>query len=154
MAAKLTNKFWNSKSGRANWHTAYSGEKLRPRISAPNIICYFCALLKIENMKRILFVCLGNICRSATAHAVFRQLAAEANFHCEVESAGTSASHKGASPDPRSIKAAVVYNFKGIKQRKSSLNTYQVSSCQFIHASGTVTIQGSWKENASLRRIL
>lgn len=68
-------------------------------------------------MKKILFVCLGNICRSPTAHAVFRQLAAADNFPCEVESAGTSASHKGAAPDPRSVKAAFDYNFKGIQSR-------------------------------------
>jgi protein-tyrosine phosphatase len=66
---------------------------------------------------KLLFVCLGNICRSPTAHAVFRQLAAAENFRCEVESAGTSASHKGAAPDPRSVKAASDYNFKGIQSR-------------------------------------
>ncbi len=66
---------------------------------------------------KLLFVCLGNICRSPTAHAIFRQLAAEHGFPCEVESAGTSASHKGASPDPRSIKAAADVSFKGIYSR-------------------------------------
>ncbi len=73
---------------------------------------------------KILFVCLGNICRSPTAHAVFRQLAAAANFRCEVESAGTSASHKGAAPDPRSIKAASGYNFKGIQSRPVQANDF------------------------------
>lgn len=68
-------------------------------------------------MKKILFVCLGNICRSPTAHAVFRQQAAVAQYPCEVESAGTSASHKGAAPDPRSIKTALNYSFKGIQSR-------------------------------------
>lgn len=66
---------------------------------------------------KVLFVCLGNICRSPTAHAVFRQLAAEQGLPCEVESAGTSASHKGDLPDPRSIKAAPAYSFKGLKSR-------------------------------------
>ena len=66
---------------------------------------------------KILFVCLGNICRSPTAHAVFRQLATTQGLPCEVESAGTSASHKGDAPDPRSIKAAADYSFKGIKSR-------------------------------------
>ncbi len=66
---------------------------------------------------KLLFVCLGNICRSPTAHAVFRQMAAVKNFRCEVESAGTSASHKGAAPDPRSLKAGSDYNFKGIHSR-------------------------------------
>lgn len=75
-------------------------------------------------MIKILFVCLGNICRSPTAHAVFRQLAMKANFHCEVESAGTSASHKGAAPDPRSVKAASEYNFKGIQSRPVQANDF------------------------------
>lgn len=66
---------------------------------------------------KILFVCLGNICRSPTAHAVFRQLATAQGLPCEVESAGTSASHKGDAPDPRSIKAAPAYSFKGLKSR-------------------------------------
>lgn len=66
---------------------------------------------------KVLFVCLGNICRSPTAHAVFRQLAADAGLQVTVESAGTSASHKGDAPDPRSIKAASAYNFKGLRSR-------------------------------------
>ena len=66
---------------------------------------------------KVLFVCLGNICRSPTAHAIFRQLCAEQKFPCEIESAGTSASHKGEAPDPRSIKAAPDVSFKGIYSR-------------------------------------
>lgn len=66
---------------------------------------------------KVLFVCLGNICRSPTAHAIFRQLCQEHHVACEVESAGTSASHKGASPDPRSMKAAADVSFKGIYSR-------------------------------------
>lgn len=65
----------------------------------------------------VLFVCLGNICRSPTAHAVFRQLAADAGLTVSVESAGTSASHKGEAPDARSIKAAPAYSFKGLRSR-------------------------------------
>ncbi len=75
------------------------------------------ALFWIQTSMKLLFVCLGNICRSPTAHAIFRQLAAARNFPCEVESAGTSASHKGAPPDPRSIKAASDVSFKGIYSR-------------------------------------
>lgn len=64
---------------------------------------------------KVLFVCLGNICRSPTAHAVFRQLAEQAGLAVEVESAGTSASHRGDAPDPRSVRAASNYSFKGIR---------------------------------------
>jgi protein-tyrosine phosphatase len=57
---------------------------------------------------RILFVCLGNICRSPTAEGVMRGLIADARLgdEIEVESAGTGNWHVGDSPDPRSIAAA------------------------------------------------
>jgi protein-tyrosine phosphatase len=57
---------------------------------------------------RILFVCLGNICRSPTAEAVMRGLVAEAGLdgEVEVESAGTGSWHLGDPPDPRAVAAA------------------------------------------------
>ena len=53
---------------------------------------------------RVLFVCLGNICRSPTAEAVFRQRASQAGWDAllQVDSAGTADWHTGKSPDPRS----------------------------------------------------
>jgi protein-tyrosine phosphatase len=57
---------------------------------------------------RILFVCLGNICRSPTAEGVMRGLVAEAGLdgEIEVESAGTGNWHLGDPPDPRAVSAA------------------------------------------------
>lgn len=57
---------------------------------------------------KVLFVCLGNICRSPTAHAVFRQLVREQNLEelIEIDSAGTAAFHIGKSPDERSTQVA------------------------------------------------
>jgi len=57
---------------------------------------------------RILFVCMGNICRSPTAEGVFRRLVAERapGMAIEVDSAGTHDYHVGDPPDPRSIAAA------------------------------------------------
>ena len=57
---------------------------------------------------RVLFVCLGNICRSPTAHGIFAQLVEKAGLsgRIEVESAGTSAFHVGEAPDPRSTAEA------------------------------------------------
>ena len=56
---------------------------------------------------RILFVCLGNICRSPTAEAVLRALAAREapELALEVDSAGTAAYHVGEPPDPRTRQA-------------------------------------------------
>jgi protein-tyrosine phosphatase len=56
----------------------------------------------------VLFVCMGNICRSPTAEAVFRRLAAaEApELSLAIDSAGTHGYHVGAPPDPRSQAAA------------------------------------------------
>lgn len=54
-------------------------------------------------MKKIMFVCLGNICRSPIAEAVFAHLAKEKGVakKYNVDSSGTSAFHVGADPDPR-----------------------------------------------------
>ena len=54
-------------------------------------------------MKRILFVCLGNICRSSTAEAVMKHLVREAGREAEfeIDSAGILSYHRGELPDPR-----------------------------------------------------
>jgi len=53
---------------------------------------------------RLLFVCMGNICRSPTAHGVMRAKVQAAGLaaRIEVDSAGTHAYHVGEAPDPRS----------------------------------------------------
>jgi protein-tyrosine phosphatase len=57
---------------------------------------------------KILFVCLGNICRSPTAEAVFRVVAAREapELMIEVDSAGTAGYHVGEPPDLRTRQAA------------------------------------------------
>ena len=59
-------------------------------------------------MKRVLFVCLGNICRSPVAENVFRQLVEEAGLEedFEIDSAGTGSWHVGESPDQRATSVA------------------------------------------------
>ena len=59
-------------------------------------------------MVKVLFVCMGNICRSPTAEGVFRHRLAEHGLDGEVEpdSAGTHGWHVGNPPDERSITAA------------------------------------------------
>jgi protein-tyrosine phosphatase len=57
---------------------------------------------------RVLFVCLGNICRSPTAEGVMRALVREAGLQhrVELDSAGTGGWHVGESPDARATDAA------------------------------------------------
>ncbi|TAK54830.1 MAG: low molecular weight phosphotyrosine protein phosphatase [Gammaproteobacteria bacterium] len=57
---------------------------------------------------RVLFVCMGNICRSPTAEAVLSELLRResAGLEVEVDSAGTHAYHLGAAPDERAMAAA------------------------------------------------
>ena len=57
---------------------------------------------------RVLFVCMGNICRSPTAQGVFESLAERAGLraHLEIDSAGTHAYHVGKPPDERARVAA------------------------------------------------
>jgi protein-tyrosine phosphatase len=58
---------------------------------------------------KVLFVCMGNICRSPTAQGVFESLVAEASLleHIQVDSAGTHAYHIGEPPDTRASEAAM-----------------------------------------------
>jgi len=71
---------------------------------------------------RILFVCLGNICRSPTVEGVARALAAREAAHLQLQfdSAGTADYHVGDAPDRRSIRAAAArgYDIAGLRARQ------------------------------------
>jgi protein-tyrosine phosphatase len=60
-------------------------------------------------MVRVLFVCMGNICRSPTAHGVFEALVRSEGLEhlIEVDSAGTHAYHVGELPDRRAQEVAL-----------------------------------------------
>ncbi|MCF6766132.1 low molecular weight phosphotyrosine protein phosphatase [Thiotrichales bacterium 19S3-7] len=62
----------------------------------------------------VLFVCMGNICRSPTAHGVFRALVSKKGLENQfnIDSAGTHSRvyhHQGHGPDRRSLEAAIAY---------------------------------------------
>jgi protein-tyrosine phosphatase len=63
-------------------------------------------------MKKVLFVCLGNICRSPIAEGVFQHMVNEKNIEMVVDSAGTASYHLGELPDKR---ARQVCEERGIK---------------------------------------
>ncbi len=73
-------------------------------------------------MKKILFVCTGNICRSPTAHAVARHFAKELKLEDKFyfDSCGLISHHAGESPDARSAMVGAQNNisFSGIFSRK------------------------------------
>lgn len=73
-------------------------------------------------MIKVLFVCMGNICRSPTAEGVFRQLLRQRGLESrvEVDSAGTHGYHVGELPDPRTQRAAASrgYDLSSIRARK------------------------------------
>jgi protein-tyrosine phosphatase len=56
----------------------------------------------------VLFICMGNICRSPTAQGVFERLVRESGLdaHVEIDSAGTHAYHVGEPPDRRATQVA------------------------------------------------
>lgn len=74
-------------------------------------------------MKSVLFVCLGNICRSPTAHGVFRELVARRGLseQIEIDSAGTAAYHVGNPPDQRSAACALQrgYDLSDLRARQA-----------------------------------
>ncbi|MEZ8019270.1 low molecular weight protein-tyrosine-phosphatase [Vibrio splendidus] len=77
-------------------------------------------------MKKILVVCMGNICRSPTGEAVLRKKAQQMNIDVTVDSAGTIGFHQGNPPDSRSKSAGENrgYSFKGITSRKVVMNDF------------------------------
>lgn len=71
-------------------------------------------------MQRVLFVCLGNICRSPLAEAVARKRLAEAGLDVAVASCGTGGWHAGEGADSRMVAAAWAagYDLSGHRARR------------------------------------
>lgn len=80
-------------------------------------------------MKRVLFVCTGNICRSPTAEGIARHFIATGGLEgvIEVDSAGTQGFHAGEPPDPRTRKVAAQrgYDLMPLRARKLEASDYQ-----------------------------
>lgn len=72
-------------------------------------------------MKSILFVCLGNICRSPVAAAIARQEFARAGLDVFVDSAGTASYHIGSPADARSMASAAAAGYDASAHRARQL---------------------------------
>ncbi len=76
--------------------------------------------------QRVLFVCLGNICRSPTAHGILREVTRAEGRALRIDSAGTGNWHEGAAPDPRTRAAA---HARGVDL--SDLRARQITAADF-----------------------
>ena len=85
---------------------------------------------------KVLFVCLGNICRSPTAEGVFRQHLKEAGLEdrVEVDSAGTGDYHIGAPPDERARETAARRGYDLATLRARQVNREDFAKFDYILA--------------------
>jgi protein-tyrosine phosphatase len=72
-------------------------------------------------MQKILFVCLGNICRSPLAEGIMLKLISDKNLAIEIDSAGTSNFHAGEKPDNRTV----------LNAKKHAVDLTQLKARQF-----------------------
>jgi len=84
-------------------------------------------VMNYKEIKSILFVCMGNICRSPSAEAVFRHKAKLQGLPLTIDSAGTLGAHAREKPDHRAQKVGVErgYSFDGIKARKVTAQDFE-----------------------------
>ena len=91
----------------------------------------------------VLFVCLGNICRSPTSEGVFRKLVEqeELDFGVEVDSAGTAGYHIGHPPDRRATVAAAKRDIRIAHLRARKTNAQDMEVFDYIIAMDRMNYQ-------------
>lgn len=82
----------------------------------------------MAQLPSVLFVCLGNICRSPAAEGLYRDLASAAGLGFHADSAGTGNWHIGKPPDRRMIKAAAGrgIDLAGLRARQVDVGDFYV----------------------------
>jgi len=85
-------------------------------------------------MHSILFVCLGNICRSPLAHGVALKVASQKSQNIVVDSAGTSSFHVGEPPCENSIKVAKMHGIEISSQHSRVVTQEDLKSFELIVA--------------------
>lgn len=91
---------------------------------------------KQDDKTSVLFVCMGNICRSPTAEAVFRKQVEQAGLldQIEIDSAGTHAYHIGNPPDKRSSLVAAERGYRMDVLRARQVNATDIERFDFVLA--------------------
>ncbi len=99
--------------------------------------------LTIPIKHRVLFVCMGNICRSPTAEAVFRKMVTESTLadRIEIDSAGTIGSHAGSKPDPRAIDIGAARGYELDNLRARQVTDADFASFDFVVAMDDRNVQ-------------
>lgn len=87
-------------------------------------------------MVKVLFICMGNICRSPTAEGVFRHKVEQANLASQIsiDSAGTHAYHVGNPPDERAQQAALKRNIDLSMQRARRVEAEDFTMFDYVVA--------------------
>jgi protein-tyrosine phosphatase len=84
-------------------------------------------IMNYKEIKSVLCVCMGNICRSPSAEAVFSHKAKAQGLSLKIDSAGTVGAHAKEKPDHRAQKVGVErgYSFDGLKARKVKVEDFE-----------------------------
>lgn len=104
----------------------------------------------------VLFVCLGNICRSPSAESVMRKLSENQGLNIVFDSAGTAGYHAGESPDTRAIKVgkSMGYELSNLRARQVkpddfyrfelilAMDNNNLTSLQALHDKATLNANG------------
>ncbi len=87
-------------------------------------------------MVRVLFVCMGNICRSPLAHGFFEQLLEQEGLQdrVAVDSAGTHSYHVGDPPDERAQRSALIRGFDIREQRARRVQVSDFEQFDYVLA--------------------
>lgn len=85
---------------------------------------------------KVLFVCMGNICRSPLAHGLFEHRVERAGLsdRISIDSAGTHAYHVGEAPDPRSQQTALKHGFDLSSQRGRKVTASDFEKFDYVLA--------------------
>lgn len=86
------------------------------------------------SQKSVLFVCLGNICRSPLAEAALRAEAVSRGIALTIDSAGTSALHSGEGADPRAVAEAARHGVSLTEHRARQLQPEDFTRFNHIYA--------------------
>jgi len=90
---------------------------------------------------KLLFVCLGNICRSPLAEGIMKHKIAEQGLDWEVDSAGTGGWHAGDLPDSRSIQVAQKHGVDLTYQRARKLRSIDYEAFDRIYVMDSMNYQ-------------